>query len=280
MKKFFKSLALVAIATTLLSASMSTLAIAAGAAKDADNFNFSFEGVFGTFDRGQLQRGYLVYRETCAACHGLKRVYFRNLGEPGGPQFPVAAVKALAAETEVRDGPNQEGEMFDRPGLPSDKFVSPFPNDEAARAGNNGALPPDLSLITKARSGWHGTLKSLYLYSLFNGSGGPEYIKSLMSGYAKSPRGEEKEGLHYNPYFKGNWIAMSPPLSDDGVEYADGTKATIAQQAEDVAAFLTWTAEPKMEERKKLGFFVLLYMAIFSALLYLVKKAIWRKVDH
>ena len=277
MKKLIKSLVLAGAMGVL----MTTPTFAAGdGPKDADDHAFSFEGIFGTFDRGQLQRGFLVYKEVCASCHGLKRVYYRNLGEAGGPEFPVAAVKAIAAEAEVQDGPNSEGEMFNRPGKPSDKFVSPFANEEAAKAGNNGALPPDLSLITKSRSGWHGTLKSLYLYSLFNGSGGPEYIKSLMAGYAKEPHGEEKEDLHYNPYFTGNWIAMPSPLSDDGVEYGDGTKATVAQQAEDVAAFLAWTAEPKMEERKKLGFFVLIYMAVFAALLYLVKKAIWKNVEH
>jgi len=277
MKKLFKSLALAGI----LGALMSPQALAAGdGPKPAKNFSFSFEGVFGTFDRAQLQRGLLVYKEVCSACHGLKRVYFRNLAEPGGPEFSVAQVKAIAAESEVKDGPNAEGEMFDRPGKPSDSFVPPYPNDEAAKAANNGALPPDLSLITKARSGWHGTLKSLYLYSLFNGSGGPEYVASLLSGYKEAPHGEEKEGLNYNPYFAGNWIAMSPPLSDDGVEYADGTKATVEQQAKDVAAFLAWAAEPKMEERKKLGLMVLLYMAVFSILLYLVKKAIWSNVKH
>ena len=277
MKKLFKSLALAGI----LGALMSPQAIASGdGPTPAKNYSFSFEGVFGTFDRAQLQRGYLVYKEVCAACHGLKRVYYRNLAEPGGPEFTVEQVKAIAAEAEVNDGPDSEGEMFDRPGKPSDNFVSPYPNDEAPKAGNNGALPPDLSLITKARSGWHGSLKSLYLYSLFNGSGGPEYVASLMSGYKEAPHGEEKEGLNYNPYFTGNWIAMPSPLSDDGVEYGDGTKATVEQQAKDVAVFLTWAAEPKMEERKKLGLMVLLYMAVFSVLLYLVKKAIWSNVKH
>lgn len=282
MKNRFKSLALAGIIVSSLGALMSPQALASGSTRlDAKDFSFSFEGVFGTFDRAQLQRGFLVYKEVCSACHGLKRVYYRNLGEPGGPEFSKAQVKAIAAEAEVQDGPNDEGEMFTRPGKPSDHFVSPFPNDEAAKASNNGALPPDLSLITKARSGWHGTLKSLYLSSLFNGSGGPEYVASLLSGFGQEPpHGEEKEGLHYNPYFPGHWLAMPAQLSDDGVEYADGTKATIEQQAKDVATFLAWAAEPKMEERKKLGFFVLLYLAIFSVLLYLVKKAIWSNVKH
>ncbi|HFC04568.1 MAG TPA: cytochrome c1 [Rhizobiales bacterium] len=278
MKKLFKSLAVIG----LFGALMSPQAIAEeDGPLYATDYDFSFEGIFGTFDRAQLQRGFLVYKEVCASCHSLKRVKYRNLGEPGGPEFSKAQVKALAAEAEVTDGPNNEGEMFQRPGQPFDFFVSPFPNDEAAKAGNNGALPPDLSLITKSRSGWHGTLKSLFTYSLINGTGGPEYVASLLSGYGKeAPEGEEKEGLNYNPYFVGKWIAMPPPLSEDGVEYADGTKATVEQQAKDVAAFLTWAAEPKMEERKSLGLFVLLYMAVFTALLYLVKKAIWSNVEH
>jgi len=275
MKKLFKSLAVLGIFGSL----MSPQAIAKPL--EATNYDFSFEGIFGTFDRAQLQRGLLVYKEVCAACHSLKRVSYRNLAEPGGPEFTKAEAKALAAEAEVTDGPNEEGEMFQRPGRPSDRFVSPFPNDEAAKASNNGALPPDLSLITKARAGWHGTPKSLYTYSLFNGSGGPEYVASLLSGYDReAPNGEEKEGLSYNPFFYGRWIAMAAPLSEDGVEYADGTKATVEQQAKDVAVFLTWTAEPKMEERKSLGLLVLLYMAVFTAMLYLVKKAIWSKVEH
>jgi ubiquinol-cytochrome c reductase cytochrome b/c1 subunit len=279
MKKLFKSLAIVGV----LGALMSPQAIASSTEghKDATNYSFSFEGIFGHFDRAQLQRGFLVYKDVCSACHGLEKLSYRNLFEPGGPEFTKAQAKAIAAEAEVKDGPNDEGEMFDRPGKLSDRFVSPYPNTQAAKAANNGALPPDLSLITKARSGWHGTLKSLYTYSLFNGSGGPEYVASLLSGFDhEPPHGEERDGLNYNPFFSSLWIAMAPPLSDDGVEYADGTKATVEQQAKDVAAFLTWAAEPKMEERKRLGLIVLLYMAVFSVLLYLVKKAIWSNVKH
>ncbi len=275
MKKLFKSLAILGIFGSLMSAQ------AIAKPLEATNYDFSFEGIFGTFDRAQLQRGLQVYQEVCAACHSLKRVAYRNLSEPGGPEFSVAQIKAFAAQADVTDGPNEEGEMFQRPGRPSDRFVSPFPNDEAAKASNNGAFPPDLSLITKARAGWHGTPKSLYTYSLFNGSGGPEYVASLLSGYGReAPDGLEKDGLSYNPFFYGRWIAMSSPLSEDGVEYGDGTKATVEQQAKDVAVFLTWAAEPKMEERKRLGLMVLLYMAIFTAMLYLVKKAVWSNVKH
>jgi len=278
MKKLFKSLAIIGMIGAVMSPS--AMASSTDGHKDADNFKFSFEGIFGTFDRAQLQRGFLVYKDVCAACHSLKKVSYRNLGEPGGPEFSKAQVVVIAAEAEVTDGPNAEGEMFQRPGKPSDRFVSPFPNDEAAKAGNNGALPPDLSLITKARSGWHGSLKSLYLYSLFKGSGGPQYIKSLLSGYDHEPPKGDYGDLNYNPYFSTLWLAMAAPLSEDAVEYADGTKATVAQMSEDVAVFLTWAAEPKMEERKRLGLMVLLYMAVFTALLYLVKKVIWRNVKH
>ena len=279
MKKLFKSLAVASILGALMSPQ--AMANSSEGHKDAKNYSFSFEGVFGTFDRAQLQRGYLVYKDVCAACHGLKRIRYRNLAEPGGPEFTKAQAKALAKEAEVTDGPNGEGEMFTRPGQLSDAFVSPYPNDEAAKAANGGALPPDLSLITKARSGWHGTLKSLFTYSLFNGSGGPEYVTSLLSGYGhEAPHGEEKDGLSYNPFFSALWIAMPQPLSGEDVEYADGTKATVEQEAKDVAAFLTWAAEPKMEQRKSLGLMVMLYLAVFSILLYLVKKAIWANVKH
>lgn len=278
MKLITKSLAIASV----LGMFMAPQALAnEGGHLEAKNYHFSFEGVFGKFDRAQLQRGFLVYKEVCSSCHSLKRIRFRNLAEPGGPEFSKAQVKALAAEAEITDGPNNEGEMFQRPGKPSDALPSPYPNDEAAKSANNGALPPDLSLITKSRSGWHGTLKSLYLYSLFNGSGGPEYVTSLLTGFGKTPpNGEEKEGLNYNPYFSAKWIAMPKPLDDDAVEYADGTKATLEQEAKDVAAFLAWTAEPKMEERKRLGLMVMLYLAIFSILLYLTKKAIWSNVKH
>ncbi len=279
MKKLFKSLAIASILGALMSPQ--ALASSSEGYIPAKNYSFSFEGIFGTYDRAQLQRGFLVYKEVCSACHGLKRVRYRNLAEPGGPELTKAQAKAIAKEAEVTDGPNEEGEMFTRPGQLSDAFVSPYPNDEAAKAANGGALPPDLSLITKARSGWHGTLKSLFTYSLFNGSGGPEYVASLLTGYShEAPNGEEKDGLSYNPYFPALWIAMPAPLSGDDVEYADGTKATVEQQAKDVAAFLTWAAEPKMEERKSLGLIVMLYLAVFSILLYLVKKAIWANVKH
>jgi len=261
------------------------LALLAGAAFAAEgqmpakDVGFSFEGAFGHFDKGQLQRGYTVYKEVCSSCHSMQYVAFRNLADAGGPGFTEEQVKALAAEYTMKDGPGEDGEMFDRPGLPSDKFPSPFANEQAARTANGGALPPDLSLITKSRAGWYGTFNQLV-----NGIGGPEYVYSVLTGYQEPTEElakEQPEGKMYNPYFaNGHWIGMPNPLSDDQVTYDDGTKASVDQMAQDVAAFLAWTAEPKLEERKKLGFMVMIYLGVLSLLLYLVKKKIWADVAH
>ncbi len=245
----------------------------------AKGISYSFEGPLGTFDRGQLQRGYKVYKEVCANCHSMKLMSFRNLSDKGGPEFTAEQVKALAATFTVKDGPNEDGEMFDRPGLPSDRFPSPFANDQAAKAANGGALPPDLSLITKARPGWYGTINQF-----FNGIGGPQYVYSVLTGYEEPDEEMAKlqpPGKSLNHYFAaGPWIGMPAPLSDDVVTYDDGTKATVDQMARDVSAFLAWTAEPKMEARKHLGFMTLLYLAVFTLMLYLVKKKIWAGVPH
>ena len=250
---------------------------AAEGQKPAKGISYSFEGPFGTFDRAQLQRGYKVYKEVCSACHSMHYVSFRNLSQPGGPEFSEEQVKALAAGYTMQDGPNDAGDMFERPGLPSDRFPSPFPNEQAARAANGGAYPSDLSLITKYRPGWYGTFNQLV-----NGIGGPQYVYSVLTGYVADEeipeelKAEQPEGKHYNPYFaNGHWIGMPPPLTDDGVTYDDGTPATVDQMARDVSAFLAWTAEPKMEERKRTGFMVMIYLGILALLLYLVKKKIW-----
>jgi cytochrome c1 len=249
---------------------------AAGSQKPARDVSFSFEGPFGTFDRAQLQRGYKVYKEVCAACHSMHFVSFRNLSQPGGPGFSEEQVKVLAAEYTIQDGPGEDGEMFERARLPQDRFPDPFPNEQAARVANGGAYPPDLSLITKSRPGWYGTFNQL-----FNGIGGPEYVYSLLTGYEEPPAelaAEAPEGKSYNPYFAaGHWIGMPAPLTDDQVTYDDGTPATVDQMSKDVAAFMAWTAEPKMEERKRLGFMVMIYLAVLALLLYLVKKRLWAK---
>jgi cytochrome c1 len=275
-------LAAIALGTSLVLGG--TAAVAAGKQHNAEDINFSFEGVFGHFDRAQLQRGYLVYKEVCAACHSMSLLSYRNLGEPGGPELSEAEVKALAAEATIEDGPNDEGDMFERPGLPSDRFASPFPNRQAAMAANGGAYPVDLSLITKKREGFHFPWYVSPFIKLVKGNGGPEYVRAVLMGYEDPPAEAAKdapEGKAYNTYFAaGPWISMAPPLSEDAVEYADGTKASVEQMSTDVAAFLTWAGEPKMEQRKSMGFQVVLYLALLSLLLFLTKKRVWGREPH
>ena len=216
-------------------------------------------GMFGTYDRAALQRGFQVYKEVCSVCHSMKLLSYRDLRALG---FSEPEVKALAANVTVHDGPNDNGDMFDRPGRPSDFFVSPFPNDQAARAANKGALPPDLSLIIKARHG------------------GEDYVYSILTGFGQTPPAGEAmmPGMNYNPYFAGHQIAMPPPLKDDSVTYADGTKATTAQEAKDVAQFLAWASEPTMEVRKQTGLKVLIFLAVFAGIMFAVKKKVWSKI--
>ena len=224
--------------------------------------DWSFKGITGKFDRSSLQRGYQVYTEVCASCHSMNLVSYRNLGEPGGPEFSVDQVKAIAANFEVEDGPNADGDMFTRPGRPSDKFVSPYPNVQAATAANGGAYPPDKSVLVKARKG------------------GSDYIYSVLMGYEDPPAGFELEdGVYYNKYMDGKKIKMSNPLSEGIVTYSDGTAATEAQMAKDVTTFLTWTAEPHLETRHKMGVKVLIFLTIFSLLVYLSMKKIWSRID-
>jgi ubiquinol-cytochrome c reductase cytochrome c1 subunit len=268
--------------TSLAAAALVLLAVPAFAAegqRDAKDISYSFEGPFGTFDKGQLQRGYKVYKEVCATCHAMGLLSFRNLAEPGGPGFTEEQVKALAATFTVQDGPGEDGQMFERPGLSSDRFPSPFPNEQAARNANGGTLPPDLSLITKARAGWTGTFNQL-----LNGIGGPDYVYSVLTGYEQAPpelAKEAPEGKHYNPYFAAShWIGMPPPLTDGQVTFDDGAPNKVDDMARDVSAFLAWSAEPKMEERKSMGFATIIYLAVFAVLLYLVKQRVWAKVEH
>lgn len=232
---------------------------AAGEAIALPEQPWSFSGIFGTFDDAQLQRGLQVYLQVCSVCHGMKFLAYRNLADIG---YSEDQIKAIAAQYEVTDGPDDEGEMFTRPAVPADRFVSPYPNDQAAAAANNGALPPDLSLMAKARAG------------------GADYIYALLGlGYHDPPEDFAlTEGLSYNAYFPGHQIAMAQPLYGDDVEYADGTPATIEQEARDVAAFLAWAAEPKMEERKEIGFRVVLYLLVLTAMFYAVKRKVWRNV--
>ena len=237
--------------------------LAAGKTGHVEDFDFSFEGPFGTFDQNQLQRGLQVYTEVCAACHGLQYVPLRTLGDDGGPGLPADQVRAYAADN---------FEVFD-PEL--DDFRSANPNDHFPASSLENA--PDLSLLAKGRAGFHGPY-GLGLNQLFKGMGGPEYIASLLTEYT----GEEKEEagviLYGNRTFPGGWIAMAPPLFDEQLEYADGHPATIHNMSKDVSAFLMWTAEPKMMARKQAGFVGVVFLTILSVLLYLTNKRVWAPV--
>lgn len=241
-------------------------ALAAGGGGEVTDFSFSFEGPLGGYDEAQLQRGFQVYNEVCSACHGMRYVSFRSLGEAGGPGYDEEQVKAFAAFYEVADTSDEALPGDTRPALPSDKFPA-----------NDAVGAPDLSLMAKARAGFHGPMGT-GISQLFNGIGGPEYIASLLLGY----NGEEKEQagaiLYGNDVMAGGYISMAPPLYDDGVEFADGTPATKEQQAKDVAAFLMWTAEPKLEARKAAGARNFVFIALLAVLLYLTNKKLWAGV--
>ena len=218
-----------------------------------------FEGVFGTYDSAASQRGFQVYKEVCSACHAVKHLAFRNLEEIG---YTEDQVKGIAAQYQVTDGPNDEGQMFQRPARPSDPIPGPFPNDQAARAANNGALPPDLSLITKAREG------------------GPDYVYAILNGFKDPPAGfKVNEGMYYNQYFTGHQIKMPPPLTQtDQLKYADGTQATVPQMSHDVVSFLSWAAEPNLNDRHRIGFKVILFLIIATGVFYAAKRKIWSRI--
>lgn len=216
---------------------------------------WSFDGIFGSYDRAALKRGFQVYHDVCSACHSLNLVYYRNLQQIG---FSQDEVKAIAGEKQVTDGPNDQGEMFQRPARPNDHFVPPFANEQLARLANNGALPPDLSVIVKAREG------------------GPDYIYSIMTGFVDPPEGfKVPDGMFYNAAFPGHAIAMPPPLSEGVVTYADQTPATVPQMSADVVIFLNWAAEPELEARKKLGLQTMIFLVLLTAMLYAVKRKVW-----
>jgi cytochrome c1 len=228
---------------------------------------FSFEGPLGTYDRGSLQRGYQVYKEVCAACHAVNHLAFHHLAEAGGPEFTEAQVRALAAAAKLPAEPNDKGETTDDKGTPlmrsatvADHLPAPFPNENAARANNGGALPPDLSMIVKAREG------------------GPQYVYSILTGFhTKTPDGfKVTDGKYFNPYFEGWNISMPPPLAANGVTYSDGTKATVEQEAHDVVTFLAWASEPKMEERKQLGFGVMVFLIALAGILFAAYRKVWK----
>ncbi len=233
----------------------SPVAQAAGDAPKPPTHEWSFNGPFGYFDKAAMQRGYKIYREVCSSCHSMKHMYFRNLEALG---YNENQIKNIASEYSVQDGPDDEGEMFDRPAKPSDGFPAPFANDKAAAYANDGAVPPDLSLITKARLN------------------GPDYLYALITGYQEPPHGADVvEGKHWNKYFPGHNISMAPPLSDDLVAYEDGSAQTVEQYSKDLVQFMMYAADPHMEARKKAGFRVILFLLVFAGIMYAVKKKIW-----
>ncbi|SIQ34252.1 ubiquinol-cytochrome c reductase cytochrome c1 subunit [Rhizobium sp. RU33A] len=244
-----------------------------------EQMDWSFAGPFGKYDKGQLQRGLKVYTEVCSACHSMELVAFRTLEDLG---YSEAQVKAFAANYEVEDGPNADGEMFMRTAVASDHFPSPFPNKEAAAAAMGGAAPPDFSLIAKARGVTRGF--PTFVFDIFTQyqQGGSDYIHALLTGYQDPPEGiEVADGTYFNPYFiAGQSLAMAPPLSDGQVTYDDGSPETMEQYSLDVSAFLMWAAEPHLEDRKRMGFMVMVFLAIFTALIYLTKKSVYSKKEH
>jgi len=253
MKK--KNLVFSVLALTL---SASAVAYANSGGQQLKHVNWAFDGMFGKVDKQSAQRGLQVYKEVCSACHGLSRVAFRSLTDLG---FSEGEVKALASGYQIKDGPNDAGDMFDRPGKASDYFPSPYANENQARATHNGAYPPDLSLIIKARPD------------------GANYVYSLLTGYEAAPADVHvAAGQYYNHAFPGHLLAMPAPLSDGQVTYEDGTVASVDQMSKDVVSFLQWAAEPEMEARKSMGLKVLIYLAVFTGFMYLAKRNLWRKL--
>ena len=256
-----------------------TAASAAEPGAKPERQSWSFAGPFGAFDRAQLQRGFQVYKEVCATCHGLKYVAFRNLAQPGGLGFSEAQARVVAAEYQIADGPDDTGEMFERAGRLSDHFPLPAPNEQALRSRFGGALPPDLSIITKARSYESGLAIGLLDFFRQYQEHGVDYVHALMTGYESPPAGTKIESTQaWNKYFPGHVIAMVKPLSDGQVAYTDGSPQTIDQYSRDVSAFLAWAAEPTLEARKRIGFQVMIFLIVFAGLMYFTKKKVWSQV--
>jgi len=258
MKNIIKLIYFIFLSLVLLSQNL----LAGEEKKQLLTSDWSFKGYFGKFDRGALQRGYQVYTEVCASCHSMKYLSYRNLAEKGGPEFSVEQAKAIAANFEVTDGPNDDGDMFTRSAKLSDKFAQPYRNVKEAMSSNGGAYPPDMSVLVKARNG------------------GADYIYSLLLGYEDPPSGTTlDDGVYYNKYMYGNNIKMPKPFMDGQVEYNDGTEATEQQMAKDVTTFLAWSAEPHLEARHKIGFRAIIYLIVITILVYFSMKKIWSRVE-
>ena len=249
------------------------VSFAAGEAPVPPKQKWSFAGPFGKYDKGQLQRGFKVYREVCGVCHGLNLLSFRNLTEIG---FSEGQVKTIASEYKVQDGPNDQGDMFEREGRPADRFPQPWPNENAARTRYNG-VPPDFSVLAKARGYERGF--PWFIFDVFTQfqEQGVDYIHAMLVGYEeKPPQGFAlPQGSFYNKYFPGHAIAMPPPLTEKRVDYTDGSPTTVDQYAKDVTAFMMWAAEPTLEKRKRIGFQVMVFLLVFAGLLYFTKKKVW-----
>lgn len=239
---------------------------------------WSFSGPFGKFNEAQLQRGFKVYKEVCSSCHSMSMLAFRNLADPGGPGFTPAQAAAVAADYKIKDT-DDKGEAIERDGRPADYFPSPFPNQKAAQAANGGVMPPDFSTIAKARTYERGFPWFVFDMVTQYQEQGQDYIVALLRGYEEAPKGfAVPPGGYYNKYFPGNSIAMPQPLQDGQVTYDDGSPQTIEQYGKDVAAFLTWVAEPSMMARKRLGFQVMIFLLLLAGLMYFTKKKVWSAV--
>lgn len=274
----------------LVGAAVAPAAYAAGGEHaHIERQEWSFGGFTGQYDKAQLQRGFQIYKDVCSACHGLKRVRFRNLFEAGGPEFPEDAVKALANEwpNKISDGPDSEGKMFEREPKAFDPILGPFKNDNEARAAQNGALPPDLSLIARARNVEYTGTWWVHPFSMLRDiatgyqEGGADYLYALLTGYHEAPADVKLgEGMSYNVAFPGHQIGMPAPLAKDNfVTYQDGT-GSLDQNSRDVAAFLSWAADPSLNARKSLGWLVMLYLVVTTGLLYVGKRRIWSSIPH
>ncbi len=258
MGRFVPALAAAALLGALSIAPSAVPSVAQAEEIALPEIHWSFQGVFGTFDRAAAKRGFQVYKEVCSVCHSMNLLHYRNLDALG---FSQDEVKAIAASFQVPGEPDDNGNVKDRPAKPADAFKAPFPNPQAARAANNGALPPDLSVIVKARKG------------------GATYVHAILTGYSEPPADMTMAaGMNYNKYFSGHQIAMPQPLQDNAVTYADGTLATLDREASDVATFLAWAAEPELEERHFIGIKTVLFLIVLSAMLYAMKRKVWAKV--
>jgi ubiquinol-cytochrome c reductase cytochrome b/c1 subunit len=273
------------LAKSLLAMSMlAALTVAPVMAQEAPppqpaRLKWSFAGPFGKYDQAQLQRGFKIYKEVCSNCHSLNMIAFRNLADAGGPSFSVAQAEAIASDYKIKDGPNDQGEMFDRPGRLADYFPAPFANEQAARAANGGALPPDMSVLAKARGYERGF--PWFIFDIFTQyqEQGPDYIASILKGYGEKPADMTMApGMNYNKFFPGHAIGMPPPLQDGQVTFDDGSPATLEQYSKDAAAFLMWASEPHLDARKRIGFQVIIFLIVLSGLLYFTKKKVWSSV--